>query len=163
VKSLFEAHSDARFLVVSQGDHDAIRRMLSEEGVNLDRVEVRSASFASVADEIARMDAGIFFIKPAFSKRASCPTRMGEFLGCGKPCLANSGVGDVAEDLTETGTGIAVDAFDAATLENAVRNIVQLAEEPGIGVRCRKAAEERFALELGVATYSSIYRSLLQA
>ena len=108
------------------------------------------------------MDAGIFFIKPAFSKRASCPTRMGEFLGCGKPCLANSGVGDVAEDLSETGTGIAIESFDDATLEDAVGRLVALAAQPEIEARCRRAAEERFSLDSGVATYAAIYRSLAQ-
>lgn len=101
----FELKPDARFLVVTKSSHDVVREKLQKANVDLDRVEICSADFSEVGNQIARMDAGIFFIRPAWSKRASCPTRLGEFLACGKPCLANGGVGDVASDLTETQTG----------------------------------------------------------
>lgn len=109
------------------------------------------------------MDAGIFFIKAVWSKRASCPTRMGEFLACGKPCLANAGVGDVEEDLQQTGTGVAINEFSDATLRAALERLLQLTTEEGIEARCRKAAEERFSLPLGVKAYSAIYTRLGQA
>ena len=41
------------------------------------------------------MNAGIFFIKPTFSKKASMPTRLGEYLASGVPCLCNTGIGDI--------------------------------------------------------------------
>jgi hypothetical protein len=31
------------------------------------------------------MNAGVFFINPFYSKIASAPTKLGEFLGCGVP------------------------------------------------------------------------------
>ncbi|MBR9885849.1 MAG: glycosyltransferase family 4 protein, partial [Oceanospirillales bacterium] len=104
VTRAFALRSDARFLVVTKGNHDRVRKALDKAGADPKRIQVLSADFSEVAHQIGRMDAGIFFIRPAWSKRASCPTRMGEFLACGKPCLANGGVGDVAEDIRETGT-----------------------------------------------------------
>jgi glycosyltransferase involved in cell wall biosynthesis len=160
VRLLFEARPDARFLVINKGDHDAIRAKLRDADVDLDRVEIVSAPYSEVARHIGRMNAGIFFIKPVWSKRASSPTRLGEFLGCGKPVLANGGVGDVEEALTETGTGIAINRFDPETLGSALEQLITLSAEPDIVGRCRSAAEERFSLDLGVAEYDRIYRSL---
>ena len=162
VRMLMDARPDARFLVINKGGHELIRSHLAAAGVDLERVEIKAVSYDQVGAEVGRMDAGIFFIKAAWSKRASCPTRMGEFLACGKPCLANAGVGDVEEDLQQTGTGVAIRDFSDATLRTALDGLLRLAAEPGIEARCRKAAEERFSLTVGVEAYSAIYKSLVQ-
>ena len=47
--------------------------------------------------------ATLCFILPAFSKRASAPTKLGEMLGCGLPVVANP-IGDVAQILPERGS-----------------------------------------------------------
>tara|TARA_R110000851_G_scaffold289629_1_gene443782 strand:- start:9083 stop:10291 length:1209 start_codon:yes stop_codon:yes gene_type:complete len=165
VSRLFKMRSDARFLVVNKGGHAFIRDKLSEAGVDLERVEIVEAPFDKVGDFVSRMDAGIFFIKPVWSKRASCPTRMGEFLACGKPCLANVGVGDVKEDFEETRTGITVE-FDkhnhigAADIDMSLRSLTALASDPGVSRRCREAAVERFSLNNGIKKYSQIYKDL---
>jgi len=161
----FEKRSDARFLVVTQGNQDAVRTALRNAGVDLQRVEIRAAAFSDVPGQIARMDAGLFFIRPAWSKRASCPTRMGEFLACGKPCLTNGGVGDVEEDLHETGTGIALPPMgdhgvDLANLDAALETLFAMTDKPDMAEKCRDAAEARFSLDEGVSEYGRIYDRL---
>jgi glycosyltransferase involved in cell wall biosynthesis len=160
VRRLFDRDPGARFLVLNKGGHEAIRRQLATAGVDDARVEIKAVPFERMSEEIARMTAGIFFIKPVWSKRASCPTRMGEFLASGKPCLANRGVGDVEEDLCDSRTGVTIGAFDDATLDAALGQLIDLAAEPDIGARCRAAAEARFALDRGIADYSAIYERL---
>ncbi len=165
VERAFEMRPDARFLVVTKGNHDYVRETLSAAGVDLSRVKIRGAAFDEVGAQIACMDAGVFFIRPAWSKRASCPTRMGEFLACGKPCLTNGGVGDVAEDINETGTGIALppEGLDGVVLDNldkALAQLFEMAADPDMPQRCRAAAETRFSLSGGVADYAEIYQKL---
>lgn len=163
VKLLFDAYPESRFLVINRGTHDAIRRELLSAGVPMARVEIRAVAFEDVADEIACMDAGIFLIKPLWSKLASCPTRMGEFLGMGKPCLANDRVGDVEAIFSESRTGIVVHDINAQALGHAVHQLVAMSKEPEIAARCRKAAEERFSLQGGINSYAAIYASLMSA
>lgn len=167
VARAFELRADARFLVITQGSHDLVRGALRHAGADLDRVEIRSASFDEVAGQIARMDAAVFFIRPAWSKRASCPTRMGEFLACGKPCLTNGGVGDVAEDLNETGTGIALpprglDGVIMDDVDAAIQGIYDLSRDPDMAEKCRATAEARFSLATGIAELDRVYRDLAQ-
>ncbi|MEM0984860.1 MAG: glycosyltransferase family 4 protein [Pseudomonadota bacterium] len=163
VRLLFEKRQDARFHVVNKGDHGFIRNCLNRHGVDLERTVIRTVPYGEVATEIAHMDAGIFFIKPVWSKRASSPTRLGEFLACGKPVLVNGNVGDVAESVGETQTGIAISAFDDATLQDGLDRLLELTEKPGISARCRDAAEARFSLEGGIQSYSAIYDRLAAA
>lgn len=160
VRMLFDAQPDARFKVINKGGHDAIRQALGQAGVDLSRVDIKAVSYDQVGVEVGGMDAGIFFIKPAWSKRASCPTRMGEFLACGKPCLANGGVGDVEEDFVQTGTGVPINDWSDDTLRQALARLLELAALPGMADRCRQAAEDRFSLQGGVREYSAIYRRL---
>lgn len=165
VRRLFALRADARFLILNKGGHDQIRRDLSAAGVDLQRVELLEAPFNQVARHIGRMDAGIFFYKPAWSKRATCPTRMGEFLGCGKPCLANSGVGDVEEIFEQSGTGIVLPVDDQGRLvtdgyREALERLINLASGDDTARRCRETAERYFSLEAGVESYDKIYRSL---
>lgn len=160
VRMLFDAQPSARFKVINKGGHDAIRQALQQAGVDLARVDIKAVTYDQVGVEVGRMDAGIFFIKPAWSKGASCPTRMGEFLACGKPCLANVGVGDVEEDFVQTGTGVPIRDWSDDTLRTALAQLLELTRQPGMAERCRQAAEDRFSLSGGVRSYSAIYRRL---
>ena len=122
---------------------------------------VKYVCFLPLVHEIAKMDAGIFFIKPAWSKRASSPTRLGEFLASGKPVLTNSKIGDVEEDVMQTRTGVVISDWQQDALTLAIQRLVSIAREPGIAERCRSAAEERFSLQRGIAAYAAIYSSLV--
>ena len=79
--------------------------------------------------------------------------------------LVKAGVGDVAEDINETGTGIALPPLDTETvdlggLDEALESLFAMAADPGMAARCRAVAEERFSLATGVAAYSGIYARL---
>ncbi|MFK7891729.1 MAG: glycosyltransferase [Granulosicoccus sp.] len=165
VARAFEKRPEMKFLVITKSSHDLVWDVLKEVEIDMSRVEVRGAEFSEVANQIARMDAGVFFYRPTWSKRATSPTRLGEFLACGKPCLCNEGVGDVSENLAETGTGITLPADQTENvvlddLDAALDQLFKLAETPGIAARCREIAEERFSLTAGVAAYSGIYSKL---
>jgi glycosyltransferase involved in cell wall biosynthesis len=151
---------DARLLVVNRNEHAHVRDRLAAAGIAAESCELLATDHAGVPAAIARMDAGIFFIKPVFSKQASAPTKLAEFLGCGVPCLANRGVGDLADILEGEGVGVAVDAFDAGTLRAGLERLLALAAEPGIAARCADAARRHFSLERGVEAYAGIYESL---
>src|SRR5690606_31931895 len=140
--------------------HDYIRQRLQAGGVPADAVELRAASHAEVPALMARMHAGIFFYKPSYSRTACAPTKLGEFLGCGIPCLANTGVGDMATVLEGERVGVAVDAFDPAALDAGLSRLLALMQEPGLRERCVAAAHRHFSLDEGVARYRAVYHAL---
>lgn len=151
---------DARLLIINRGEHDYIRRCFMDAGVSLDGVDLMAATHDEIPGLIARMDAGIFFIKPVFSKQASAPTKLAEFLGCGVPCLSNAGVGDMAEVLERERVGIALADFDAATLRIALERVQALVQDNDVHDRCVAAATKYFALDEGARRYADIYREV---
>ena len=151
---------DARFLIVNKGEHAYIRKRLAAAGVPTNAVELRAASHAEVPKQIARMDAGIFFIRQVFSKQASAPTKLAEFLGCGVPCLGNAGVGDMSEVLEGERVGVALKSFDEAALANGLQELLQLAADPATVSRCVAAAQKHFSLDEGVRRYAAAYGQL---
>ncbi|MGY0611538.1 glycosyltransferase [Luteimonas sp. A501] len=157
---LLKRRPDARLLVLNRNEHEYVRQRLEAGGVPSETVELRSASHAEVPAQMARMHAGIFFIKPVFSKQASAPTKLGEFLGCGIPCLSNSGVGDMAEILEGERVGVAVSEFDESALQNGVIRLLALLDDPEVSDRCVHAAQRHFSLAVGVERYRAVYSSL---
>lgn len=152
---------DARLLVVNRNEQDLVRRLVAEAGLPESAVEITAADHAEVPAQVRRMSAGAAIIKPVYSKLASAPTKLAEYLGCGVPCLGNVDVGDMEMMLEGEGGGVALRAFTDAEREAAVDRLLALHADPETPARCRAAAERHFSVEQGAEDYRAIYRSLL--
>lgn len=159
-KILREVQPNARLLIVSRSDHDLIRHTLRETGVELSLVDIRVADHVEVAPLVRCMSAGTALVRPAYSKIASAPTKIAEYLGCGVPCLANAKVGDIAEILEEATVGVVLTDFSDQSLVDGIRRLVRLVQDPETPRRCRETATRLFSLQTGVAQYRQIYQNL---
>jgi glycosyltransferase involved in cell wall biosynthesis len=151
---------DARLLIVNRHERSLIRSRAKAAGIDEGKVEIVAADHADMPGHIARMSAGMALIKPAYSKIASAPTKLAEYLGSGVPCLGNAGVGDMTEILDGDRVGVALHDFTPAAMESGVAQLVALTREAGIQERCRKVAIRLFSLENGVREYAAIYGGL---
>lgn len=159
-KLLRERVPDARLLILNRGGHEFIRERMQALHIDADAVHIEEANHAGVARAMQQMDAGIFFYKPTYSKKATAPTRLGEFLGCGVPCLGNTGVGDMASILEREQVGVALSRFDDEAMHEAIEQLLQLTMAGGIRERCREVALQYLSLDYGVLSYSKIYTHL---
>lgn len=157
---LRERLPNARLHILNRDGHEYIRERMRALGIDPTSVQIDAVDHAGVARAMQQMDAGIFFIKPAYSKLASAPTKLGEFLGCGVPCLSNTGVGDMATLLEIERVGVALSKFDEPVMRAAVDRLLRLTQEPDIKAHCREAALRYFSLDEGVRAYDRIYRDL---
>lgn len=160
---LMKRRPDARFLVINRNEHEYIRERLTEAGVSMDAVELRAADHSEVPTQMARMHAGIFFYRPSYSRAACSPTKLGEFLGCGIPCLSNTGVGDMTGILEGERVGVALSDFENESLQHGLEKMIALTQEPDIQARCVAAAQRHFSLDEGVRRYAVIYAQLDEA
>ncbi len=152
---------DARLLILNRSEHTYIRERLAAHGIPQDWVEIKSLAPAQVADEIrSKIDAGIFFGKPGFQQLARAPTKLGELLGCGIPCLANAGIGDVERILEGERVGVVLRQFTPEEQETGVRHLLDLASDCEVRKRCAEVARRYFSLDIGVDSYGRIYCSL---
>jgi glycosyltransferase involved in cell wall biosynthesis len=161
-KELLEIRPNARLLILNRNEGDYIRNRLDFHGIDHQVVELKTVAYSQVAEEMHQINAGIFFIKPVFSKRASAATKLGEFMGCGIPCLSNDGVGDMTEILEDNRVGLVLREFTPEAQAVAVQKLLELVEDPKVSDRCVATAHQYFSLDRGVKKYQKIYSLLTQ-
>ncbi|WP_066560199.1 glycosyltransferase [Croceicoccus bisphenolivorans] len=155
-------NSGARFAITTRDDAARVYEALGP--ALADRVTIRSARPEDIPSILRREQTSVMFYAGGnTSELGRSPTRLGEILGCGKPVIANAGVGDVARIVEDYRIGVlARDGSEAAMLE-AWHGLQGLLTDPDLAARCRRAAEEVFSLDAGTRSYREIYRAVTQA
>lgn len=159
-KILLKIRPSAKILIINKGEHKFIQESLLNQGISLNSVEILSANHDEIPSLLKRMSATVFFLKPLFSKQAAAPTKLGELLASGIPCLTNEGVGDMANIIRNGKVGITIDNFSNRAIEDGVNKLIELTQQANIIERCRQIAELNFSLEDGIKSYAEIYKSL---
>ena len=153
----------ARLAIINRNEQKLIGERIHGQGIDAAAVEIRAAEHRDLPALVAGMSAGMALIKPTYSKIASAPTKLAEYLGCGVPCLGTAGVGDVESILEGERVGVALRSSDDAELRDGIERLVALTRDSGVQERCRRTALERFSLKSGVAAYAAIYQTLAGA
>jgi glycosyltransferase involved in cell wall biosynthesis len=161
-KLILERRPDARLLIVNRNEHGFIRAAVEQAGIDPARLEIAAAEHRDVPAMIAKMTVGSAIIMPAYSKMASAPTKLAEYLGCGVPCIGNVNVGDMEEILEGNRVGVALTGFSEAERRAAVDRLLALLDEPELQTRCAMIARRLFSLDAGVDAYRGIYESLAE-
>jgi len=159
--ALIQIKPKATFLIVNKGEHSFITSRLKYFKIPLSSIELLEAASEDLPALINRMHAGVFFIRPTFSKLASAPTKLGEFLGCGVPCMTNAGVGDLQEILEPNQVGIILNDTNEKLISEGIKNLIIISEDEHSRDRARLVAEDHFSLINGYHQYRKIYKKLL--
>ena len=146
--------------IINKGEHNLIKEALEKYSFTNEDIILETANHSQVADSMKQMDAGIFFIRPYYSKVASAPTKLGEFLAMGIPCITNKGIGDINKIIEYKKSGILLDNFERDSLFKGAEQLLVLKDEENILNRCRQTAEKFFSLEEGIKQYNKVYESL---
>jgi glycosyltransferase involved in cell wall biosynthesis len=151
------------FLVLTQSDAGPIYRQFERVGASAGDYTVMRVDPHVVGRYLAAADVAISFIRPAFSKISSSPTKVGEYLAAGLPSVCSSGVGDVDDLLERESLGVLVDRFAPDAYRFAAEAVEQLRRDPDLANRCLAAAREHLSLEaIGVRRYDAVYRAVAE-
>jgi hypothetical protein len=151
-----ELRSKARFLILNRDAHEFIKMKANSRALG-SSIEVRGVEYHETAKQMKAMDAGIFILKPFESLQAAAPTKFGEFLACGIPCLVRGGLGDVGHILQEEGAGVVVQEWSREGKMEAVKSLLALCSDSQTPFRCRRSAEKYFSLDNGIRSYDRLY------
>lgn len=89
-----EENPSSIFLIVTKDDPEIIWRSANKIGLSETAIKITQAERTEVPLYLSIASFGLFFIKPAYSKKASSAVKMGEMLAMGLPIVTNKGVGD---------------------------------------------------------------------
>jgi len=160
-KKLKKVRPNSILSIVNNGEHEEILEKLQSFSVNEDSYILESKKFKEVPLAIENMNAGIFFLEPFYSKIASAPTKLGEFLAMGIPCVTSKNIGDVESILDEGDCGVVLSSFEDQHVEKCVKDLINLSLDFDVKERCRNTAKKYFSLKEGASKYNEIYKSLL--
>jgi len=147
----------SRFAVLTRSNPDKLLAALKDERVPMDEVSIEAVAPADMPRRLAGADGAVSFIQPCFSKMASSPTKIAEYLAVGLPVALNRGVGDVDRLLPHAMT-VDAGAMSDDELEAAAEKLLSL---PRDVAAARSLARREFSVdEVGVARYADLYERL---
>jgi hypothetical protein len=132
--------------------------------LDVGETKVFSADQVQMASIIPQYSLGMSVCKldSGPSLAAAMPTKIGEFLACGRPIVVNKGLGDMDRIMEDSSVGVALDG----TKENLIQSVERMLEilaDPETPYRCRDQAEKHFNMEIGAQRYLSLYQDILDA
>jgi glycosyltransferase involved in cell wall biosynthesis len=155
-KSLQQKKENAIFLFVTGDNPIEILNKAQNNGISENSLRIQSAMHAEVATYISLFNVSVFFILPAYSKKASSPTKQGELMSMGIPIICNSGVGDTDKIIEKYKAGVVIQEMTEQNFSCLNWDIIPFKQ-----ALARKGAEEFYGLENGIEKYVSVYQKLL--
>jgi glycosyltransferase involved in cell wall biosynthesis len=143
-------------LTILTGQGAEVRALLSSQGLSSANVTVQRAAPDAVPKYLAAADLGLAFRAASFSQRAVSPIKVAEYLLCGLPVLANSGVGDLERQVPASAGCLLPDTEPESLVRAAdwfVREVHQ--ERERYREAARAAGLASFSLPLCAQRYAS--------
>jgi glycosyltransferase involved in cell wall biosynthesis len=159
-KMVLDKKPEAKFLFISNNNHEDIIAAANEYGLPPEKIIVKFGKRHEVPALLSFSNYSLFFIKPCYSKLSSSPTKHGEIMAMGIPVIANSGVGDVKEIVEKYEAGFVLDDFTAASMNTVVDKMVN-PQTTFNAEKIRAGAKDFYDLDKTVATYTEVYKKIL--
>jgi glycosyltransferase involved in cell wall biosynthesis len=156
-KILQQQIPSAIFLLITHDNKEQLLQKVEAKGIAKDAVRVIPAGRNEVPGLLSVSDWNIFFIKDAYSKKASSPTKQGEVMAMGIPVICND-IGDTGKIVEESAAGILVKSFQQAELEAACHRLLAFQINKAA---IREAAFKYYDLARGAELYKKVYKDLL--
>ncbi|MEZ9503033.1 glycosyltransferase [Vibrio sp. 10N.286.51.B11] len=155
-----ELFPESDFKVVTRDDSHTLDQLANS--YNLSNFSVEQCSADEVKTAIDELKFGILYFTAGVSKIGSAPTRMAEFLACGKPILGNRGVGDMADLIEKYNVGVVIEDGSDEEIKRGLKLMHDFLLAPDYPERCRKAAVELFSADVGAEKYHQVYERCIK-
>lgn len=152
-RTLYSMNKVDKFILITSKNESLIENRAMTLKVPMNNIVVTSCERYEVPYYLSAVDVGICYIINAFSKKASSPTKIGEFLLMGKPVICNP-IGDLQEIFSQSAFGIC-HAPGQRISEDEFDKLISLPSS-----QIRENALSLFSLQNGISEYLQVYKSL---
>ena len=151
---------DAFAMILTQSKPEIIEQLLVEKGYGRNDYLITKVPPTEIPKYLSGADIAVSFIKNCYSKQASSPTKNAEYLACGLPIVANSGIGDVDTLILGKRVGAIIEDFSPESYRAAITALRRLGDNKE---HFRTVARSEFDLEkVGGERYRRIYERLVK-
>lgn len=158
------AYRDAKRVhlrVLVKAEAEPVASILVANGLPVESWSIDSVSHAEVPNELARQDAGLFFLSQGLSEHGCSPTKIGEYWASGLPVITTPNAGDIDDIVRKERIGVIVPEHSDEAYSRAVCDIQSLLTDTELPERCRRAAETHYALEPAIEQQFELYRNVV--
>ena len=149
---------NAIFLFITPEPEKTILVKAKARGIAEKHIRITKVQRELVPQYLSLFDCSIFFILPAYSKKASSPTKQAELMSMQIPVICNTNVGDTDTIVKKYKSGVLVNAFNDAAYYTAIKSYFNIIFD---GNQLRSGAIDYFSLAGGIDKYASIYAQLV--
>lgn len=108
------------------------------------------------------VDSGLMLlVSPNEAKRASMPTKLGEFLATGVAPIGYGGNSEVMDWVKRAGSGLALNDLSEESLARAADFVTRGVPDTDTLMRARLVGEKHFSLDSSAKRYDSLFRDVL--
>jgi glycosyltransferase involved in cell wall biosynthesis len=147
----------AKFLFITHDSRESILTKAAGKNISEADIIVQPAGRAQVPLYLALAEWSIFFIKDAYSKKASSPTKQGEIMAMGIPLICND-IGDTGYIVRETRTGLVANELSVKEYGTMVDKIDLLNKLDKSHIRA--SAFKYYDLRDGIEKYLDVYNRI---
>ncbi len=150
---------DAEMLILSP-DADKMKDYAAQYGLNLEGVTITRAPFSRVAEYLMACDAGLLVRHTSLVSEVASPVKFPEYLACGLPVLAFTGIGDTCEVIERYGVGECITPGNEEDILAGVRRLFSRIEgyDDGLREQCRNVALDLYAWDSYLPLYRAAWR-----
>lgn len=145
------------FLIITHDKKEGILQKARTHSIPDEAIVVQPAGRNEVPLLLSLSSWNLFFIKDAYSKKASSPTKQGEVMAMGIPVICND-IGDTGIIVREANAGTVISGFNPEEYKVVSRRILN--QPPVSKESIRQSACEYYDLKEGVKRYKGVYDHL---
>ncbi|MCW3121331.1 MAG: hypothetical protein JWQ38_823 [Flavipsychrobacter sp.] len=159
--------SDNTIAVFITQNKDKMTGLLTQFGIDMNRVRMLSVPQNKVADYLTAMDMGLLLRAASPLNNFSQPVKFGEYLSAGIPVVLEAGTGDIAGMLNEYNIGCVIQ-LEGKNTDTALNDEVQVAldwfhtNRQLARTNTRKFIEEQYTWQANVPKERSMYAASLE-
>ncbi len=161
VRAFAAQKGEKTFLLWVVNNDRALAEAVSQRaGLSPGSYAITSSTSEKMPAWLSAADVGLALIKPCFSKRASSPTKYGEYLSVGLPIVIGRDVGDGAAIAAKGGAVAVGEVLDDTAMARAVDDLALLLDKPR--AHFRALAESLFDVDrVALPVYRDLYERLV--
>ncbi len=152
---MFKAkYPNSIFLFLTNENKERILKKAKHFSIEENNLIIKYVNRNNVPHFLSVSNLGVFFIKPCFSKKASFPVKLGEFLAMKIPIVTNN-IGDNMHILQNFKEKYIINNFNEMEFKNKIDDI-----KFNLPLTLSDELKNYLSLESGIEKYYSIYQSI---
>lgn len=161
VQAARKINPHVKLQIHSKADPNLITEMLTAGGLERNSWTLEPIPYIEMPQRLTAHQAGLFFLTEGISEHGCSPTKIGEYWAVGLPVITTPNVSDTDEIIRRERVGVIIKSHTEEAYLQSFTELQELLKTPQLALRCRRAAENHYALTPACERQLALYKKIL--